>query len=72
MRCGHLDGLQRLRVEPVVAVAKAEDIDRADLAIDDGEFELAVKRSRLDVSPLRAIEKSEQGCHEFFHRDELA
>lgn len=59
MRCGHFDGPQRFRVEPGVAMTKAEPADRAKLAIDHGELEFATARSGPNLSPLRVIEKSE-------------
>jgi hypothetical protein len=52
MRRGYLDRSQRLRVEPVVSMTETKAIDRADFAIDDGEFKFAIERSGFDVSPL--------------------
>lgn len=70
MRCSHVDGPQRFRIEPVVSVTKAEDANRADLAINDGEFKFSIRRSRFDVSPPRGVEKPGQGCLESLHDDE--
>jgi len=58
MRCGNLDRSQCFSVKPIVAVTEAKAANRAYFAVDDGEFKLAIERSRLDRSPSRGIEKS--------------
>jgi hypothetical protein len=70
MRCGYVDRSQRFRIEPVVSVTKAEDTNRANLAIDDGEFKFSIGRSSFDVSPSRAVEKPGQDCLESLHDDQ--
>lgn len=59
MRCGHFNRRERIQVEPVVSMTKAEAADGANLAIDHGELKLAIERRRFDITPSRGIEKPE-------------
>jgi len=67
MRCGHFDGPQRFRIEPLVSMTQAEHTDRTNLPVDDREFKFATGRRSFDVSPSRGVEKAGQGCNNFFH-----
>lgn len=71
MCCVHVDGPQRFRIEPVIAMTKAEPANRADLAVDDSKFKFAIGRCCFDVSPLRGFEKPGQNCGKFFDDHEF-
>lgn len=59
---GHLDGLQRFRVEPPVSMTKTDSADRTDFAVDDRKFEFAIEWGCLDVAPSRDIKKLGKSC----------
>ena len=60
MRRGDVDGLHGLRIEPAVAAADAAKVQHADIATDDGQLELVIEWSSLDLAPFEGAHKAEQ------------
>ena len=59
---GDLDGLQRLRIKPIVCMTNTADTEQFGVSVDDGEFDLAIERSGFDAAPSRSVEEAGEGC----------